>query len=205
MRYLRQFYLFACAVALALPAYAAGLAQLKTFLDSTRSAKGVFSQTVITKSARKPQQTAGIFAWQRPGKFRWSYEKPYKTLLVSDGEKFWSYDPDLNQVAIKKLGTAFGSSPAALLAGQDLERNFELAEGVTKDGIDFVDAKPKGRDASFENIKIGLTNNLPVSMEIHDSFGQITVLKFSQLEANPVLPPAMFRFTAPKGADVLGE
>lgn len=188
-----------------LPANAAGLDQLKTFLDTNRSARGVFTQTVISKSGRKPQQSTGIFALQRPGKFRWSYEKPYKQLLVSDGSKLWSYDPDLNQVAVKKLGSAFGSSPAALLAGQDLDRHFELKDGPTEDGIEFVDAAPKGGDATFERVRIGFAANKPVSMEIHDSFGQVTVLRLTQFEANPVLPAGLFRFTAPAGADVVGD
>lgn len=186
-------------------ARAGGLDQLKTFLDSVKSAKGVFVQTVIAKSGRKPQQSAGIFVLQRPGKFRWSYEKPYKQLLVSDGNKLWSYDPDLNQVAVKKLGAAFGSSPAALLAGQDLDKHFELKEGPAEDGIEFVDATPKGGDASFERVRIGFAANKPVSMEIHDSFGQVTVLRLTQFEANPVLPAGLFRFTAPAGADVVGD
>ena len=188
-----------------LPAQAAGLDQLKTFLDTNRSARGVFTQTVISKSGRKPQQSTGIFALQRPGKFRWSYEKPYKQLLVSDGSKLWSYDPDLNQVAVKKLGTAFGSSPAALLAGQDLDKHFELKEGVSADGVEYVEARPKGGDASFDRVRIGFTGNRPLSMEIHDSFGQITHLRFTQFEANPNLPASLFRFTAPAGADVVGD
>jgi outer membrane lipoprotein carrier protein len=194
-----------CGVGFLAPVQASGLDQLKSFLETNRSARGVFAQTVIAKSGRKPQQSAGIFALQRPGKFRWSYEKPYKQLLVSDGSKLWSHDPELNQVAVKKLGSAFGSSPAALLAGQDLEKHFELKEGITSDGIEFVEARPKGGDASFENMKIGFAVNRPVSMEIHDSFGQVTVLRFTQFEANPVLPPSLFRFVAPAGADVVGE
>ena len=188
-----------------LAANASGLDQLKSFLDTNRSARGVFTQTMVAKSGRKPQQSAGIFALQRPGKFRWSYEKPYKQLLVSDGDKLWSYDPDLNQVAVKKLGTAFGSSPAALLAGQDLGKYFELKEGAAADGVEFVEATPKGGDASFERVKIGFVAKQPVSMEIHDSFGQVTVLRFTRFEANPALPAALFRFVAPAGADVVGE
>ena len=195
----------ASAVGFLTPARATGLDQLKSFLDTNRSARGVFTQTVIAKSGRKPQESAGIFALQRPGKFRWSYEKPYKQLLVSDGSKLWSYDPDLNQVAVKKLGTAFGSSPAALLAGKDLDKHFELKEGTAADGIEFVEATPKGGDASFERVKIGFAANQPVSMEIHDSFGQVTVLRFTGFEANPALPAALFRFVAPAGADVVGE
>jgi outer membrane lipoprotein carrier protein len=188
-----------------LVANAAGLDQLKAFLDTNRSARGMFTQTVLAKSGKKPQQSAGIFALQRPGKFRWSYEKPYKQLLVSDGSKLWSFDPDLNQVAVKKLGTAFGSSPAALLAGQDLDKHFELKEGTVADGVEFIEATPKGGDASFERVRIGFAANRPVSMEIHDSFGQITVLRFTQFEANPALPASLFRFVAPAGADVVGD
>jgi outer membrane lipoprotein carrier protein len=192
-------------LALAVPSIAGGLDQLKSFLDSNRSARGVFTQTVITKSGKKPQQSAGIFALQRPGKFRWSYESPYKALLVSDGTKLWSYDPDLNQVAVKKLGAAFGASPAALLAGQDLDKHFELKEGTSADGVDYVEARPKGGDTSFERVRIGFAANRPVSMDIHDSFGQITHLRFTQFEVNPVLPATLFRFSAPAGADVVGE
>ena len=186
-------------------ARATGLDQLKSFLEANRSARGVFTQTVIAKSGRKPQQSAGIFALQRPGKFRWSYEKPYQQLLVSDGNKLWSYDPELNQVAVKKLGSAFGSSPAALLAGQDLDKHFQLKEGLAADGLEFVEATPKGGDASFERVKIGFATNRPVSMEIHDSFGQVTVLRFTRFEANPALPAGLFHFVAPAGADVVGE
>lgn len=177
-----------CGYGFLVPVQAGGLDQLKSFLEVNRSARGVFTQTVIAKSGRKPQQSAGIFALQRPGKFRWSYEKPYKQLLVSDGIKLWSYDPELNQVAVKKLGSAFGSSPAALLAGQDLDKHFELKEGLAADGLEFVEATPKGGDASFERIKIGFAANRPVSMEIHDSFAQVTMLRFTRFEANPALP-----------------
>ena len=187
------------------PVQAGGLDQLKSFLDTNRSARGVFTQTVIARSGKKPQQSAGIFALQRPGKFRWSYEKPYKQLLVSDGNKLWSYDPDLNQVAVKKLGTALGASPAALLAGQDLDKHFELKDGGAADGIEFVEATPRGGEASFERVKIGFAAGKPVSMEIHDSFGQVTVLRFTGFEANPALPAGMFRFVAPAGADVVGD
>jgi outer membrane lipoprotein carrier protein len=192
-------------LALSLTAEASGLDQLKSFLDTNRSARGAFTQTVIAKSGRKPQQSTGNFALQRPGKFRWSYEKPYPQLLVSDGNKLWSYDPELNQVAVKKVGSAFGSSPAALLAGQDLDQHFAIKEGPSADGIDSIEATPKGGDASFERVKIGFTANRPVNMEIHDSFGQVTVLRFTRFDTNPALPAELFRFVAPVGADVVSD
>jgi len=113
---------------LPLLSHANGLDQLKAFLETTHSARGSFYQSVASKSGRKPQQSSGSFALQRPGKFRWHYEKPYPQLLVSDGDKFWSFDPDLNQVTVRKLGKALGSSPAALLAGGDLGSTFDLKD-----------------------------------------------------------------------------
>lgn len=186
-------------------ALASGTQQLKNFIEVTRSARGSFVQSVSGKSGRKPQQSVGTFAFARPGKFRWSYEKPYVQLLVSDGEKLWSYDPDLNQVAVKRLGKAFGSSPAALLAGESLEKNFILKDAGEAEGLEIVDATPKGEDSSFERVRIGFRDNLPRLMEVRDGFGQVTTLMFHQFESNPALSPGQFRFTPPKGADVVSE
>lgn len=185
--------------------FASGLDQLKTYFASARGARGDFTQTVVGQAGRKPQQSSGSFAFLRPGKFRWTYEKPYSQLLVCDGQKFWSYDKDLNQVSIKKIGDALGATPAALLAGESLERNFVLKDDGAGDGIEFVVATPKAQDANFERIRIGLADNLPRTMEIHDNFGQVTLLNFQRFKSNPDLPASLFQFTPPPGADVAGE
>ncbi len=186
-------------------ASATGLEQLTAFLAEARTVQGGFNQTVISKSGRKPQQSSGTFSLQRPGKFRWIYDKPYAQVLVSDGETLWSYDPDLNQVVTRKLGKSLGSSPAALLAGGNLDSNFELKEGGAGDGLEWVDATPKAKDASFQQVRIGLKNRLPQAMEINDNFGQTTQLRFTRLESNRPLAAEQFRFIPPKGADVIGE
>jgi outer membrane lipoprotein carrier protein len=186
-------------------AEAGGLDQLKSFLGATKSLRGSFTQTVVGKSGRKPQQSAGAFAISRPGKFRWTYEKPYQQLLVSDGDRLWTYDPDLRQATVRRLGQALGSSPAALLAGDALDNNFALTEAGSRDGFEFVEAVPKATDASFERLRIGLKDNLPRIMEVQDNFGQTTTLYLNQLEPQASLSAELFRFTPPKGADVVGE
>lgn len=198
-------FLFLGGLLLSVAASAAGLDQLKSFLDTAKSARGSFTQAVVGKAGRKPQQSSGFFALSRPGKFRWSYEKPYQQLLVSDGEKLWSFDPDLNQVTVKKLDKAFGASPAALLAGDGLESNFVLKDGGVSEGFEFVEATPKAQDASFERVRIGLKDKLPRIMEVRDNFGQTTTLYLNQFEVNAPMPAEVFRFKPPKGADVVGE
>lgn len=197
--------LLLCGLLLGASAHAAGLDQLRAFLDHTKTARGVFAQSVTSKSGRKPQQSAGSFALQRPGKFRWHYERPYAQLLVSDGEKLWSFDPDLNQVTTRKLGKALGSSPAALLAGGDLDAHFVLKNAGEAEGLEMVDATPKAADSTFERVRIGFKDNLPKLMEIRDNFGQVTTLMFTEFHANPQLSKDQFKFVPPKGADVVGE
>ena len=187
-------------------ALASGIAQLKSFIAETRSARANFAQSVQAKSGRKPQVSQGTLVFSRPGKFRWTYDKPYYQLLVGDGEKLWIHDRDLNQVTVRTLGKAIGSSPAALLAGDnELEKNFILKDLGSAEGMELVEATPKTQDGGFERVRIGLSNNLPRVMEVRDNFGQTTTLIFSQFERNPGLPANLFHFTPPKGADILGE
>lgn len=194
------------AMALACPAGASGLDQLKAFLSGAKTGKTTFRQVVGGKSGRVPQESSGTFAFARPGKFRWAYEKPHAQIIVGDGAKLWIYDPDLNQVIVRKLDQALGSTPAALLAGDDaLEKNFELRDGGTSGDAEFVDARPRAADSGFASVRIGLKDNLPRTMELHDSFGQVTQLSFGSFDRNASVDAALFRFVPPPGADVVGE
>jgi outer membrane lipoprotein carrier protein len=188
---------------------AAALDQFKTFVASTKSARGDFTQKLVKNVDGKEkvsQPASGTFLFARPGKFIWTYQKPYEQLLQADGEQLYIYDKDLNQVTVKKLGDALGSSPAAILFGSnDLEKNFTLAEAGSRDGLEWLKATPKNKDTSFEQILIGLKNGAPEAMELKDNFGQTSVLAFKKFEKNPALNATSFKFVMPKGADVINN
>lgn len=191
-------------------ASAAALEQFKTFVATTKSAQGEFSQRLVKADkegkARVSQESTGTFIFARPGKFIWVYQKPYEQVLQADGEKLYIYDKDLNQVTVKKLGNALGSSPAAILFGSnDLEKNFVLKEAGSKDGMEWLQATPMAKDTTFEQIGIGLKNGVPLAMELRDSFGQVSILTFRKFEKNPPLKPGQFKFVPPKGADVFEQ
>jgi outer membrane lipoprotein carrier protein len=42
-------------------------------------------------------------------------------------------------------------------------------------------------------------------MELKDNFGQTTLLRFSNLQRNPAMGASLFRFSPPKGVDVIGD
>ena len=197
------------ALALATAAHAAGAEQLRQFLTQTKTASGEFTQNVTVVNARpgaKPQNSSGKFMFERPGKFRWVYEKPYEQVLIADGEKLYIYDKDLNQVTVKKIGAALPSSPASILFGtNEFEKEFDVKDAGSRDGLDWVDAKPRKKDTTFEKIQLGFKDGLPAAMQLTDSFGQTTQLKFARVERNPKVDTQAFKFSAPKGADVLED
>lgn len=195
-------------------AHAGAVDKLHRFFETTKTMRADFAQIVTAKNGKRPQQSTGVMMFSRPGKFRWQIERPYSQLLVGDGGKVWIYDPDLRQVTVKKMGAALGSSPVALLVGESdgnnsgkgaLERNFSLREAGEREGLEWLEAVPKSPDSGFEKLRLGFSGNDLKSMELFDSFGQLTTLYFSHLERNPPLASALFRFTPPPGVDVLGE
>ncbi len=192
---------------LPLSAHAGGIGKLKEFIAATRSAQANFTQEVMDQNGKRIQSASGVMQFQRPGKFRWTYQKPYEQLIVGDGVKFWLYDVDLNQVTVKKLDAALGSSPAALLSGNnEIERDFILKESGNRDGLEWLQATPKGQDSSFNGILMAFNvQSELVVMELNDMYGHKTVLRFSAMQRNPKLSEQQFKFTPPKGADVLGE
>jgi len=192
---------------LPLAAHAAATDSLKTFIAATHSAQANFTQEVKDKSGKRIQFASGTMQFVRPGKFRWEYRKPYEQLIVGDGKKFWMYDVDLNQVTVKKLDAALGSSPAALLSGSnEIEHSFVLKDLEDHDGLEWLQATPKSAESTFEKILMAFDAHSDLAvMELHDSFGHHTVLRFTNFKSNPSLPPQRFQFVPPKGADVLGE
>ncbi len=187
-------------------AWAAGTDRLNTFMTDTQSAKSEFSQRIVDRSGKVTQESRGTLEFARPGKFRWTYVKPYNQLIVGDGSKVWIYDPDLNQVSIRKIDAALGSTPAALLSGNnDAMKAFVLKDEGTRDGLEWVLATPRQKEANFERIRIGFSAAGLAAMELTDAFGQQTLLKFLTMERNPRIDPSTFQFTPPKGADVIGE
>jgi outer membrane lipoprotein carrier protein len=185
---------------------ASSLERFSDFISGTLTARGEFEQKIFDGNHRLLQESRGVLAFSRPGKFRWSYVKPYAQLIVGDGSKVWIYDEDLKQVTVKKLDQALGSTPAALLAGNnEAMRAFRLSDKGTVDGIEWLEALPRDKEGSFERIRMGFGPSGLKVMELVDSLGQTTVLRFNSLERNPSLSPSLFRFSPPKGADVIGD
>ena len=202
---MRRFGFVLCLFFFAAGAQAASLERFQSYLRTTQAAKGDFTQKVYDKSGKLVQDSRGSFAFLRPGRFRWTYVKPQQ-VIVGDGERVWIHDADLNQVTVRRGTRVLGATPAALLAGaSDIAEAFDLKEIGTKDGLEWLEARPREKEAGFDSVRLGFDTAGVEAMELLDHFGQTTVLRFSNIVRNPQIDPGTFRFTPPKGADVLGD
>jgi outer membrane lipoprotein carrier protein len=192
-----------------------GMVSLERFVRDTRSGRASFTQ-VVTAPARdgqlaKSKTSSGIFEFSRPNRFRFFYQKPFEQTIVADGQTLWLHDVDLNQVTARKLSQVMGGTPAALIAAapnlQALQADFSLRAMPDKDVLQWVQATPKTRDGQLQSISIGFRNAGKTSelavLEIIDSFGQRSVMRFAGFEANPAFNAAHFDFKPPPGADVI--
>ncbi len=186
-------------------AHADAVDALKAFVQQVKTGHATFTQTVTSPDGAKTKTSSGSFEFARPDRFRFAYTKPFEQLIVADGQKVWIYDSDLNQVSSRKFSQALGATPAALLAGSDLSRDFDLVALPPKDGLDWAKATPKAKDGAFESMRIGFKGKQLAAVEITDNFAQRSRLTFAQFNANVELPLENFKFVIPKGVDVLEQ
>ena len=180
--------------------------QLKAFISSSKTLTADFKQISFDEQGSPTQTSFGLFYLQRPGKFRWDYQKPYIQEIVSNAGKVWFFDADLEQVTIKKLDQSLGSTPALLLTGEvSLEENFTLEKQGTDADMVWIKLLPKNEESGFNYILIGLEKGRLAGMELSDSFGQLTRIYFSEVKTNINIDPDVFEFTVPEGADVFEE
>jgi outer membrane lipoprotein carrier protein len=187
-------------------ASAGGMESLEAFVKNVKSGRAEFTQTVTAPpkdgQAARAKVSSGTFEFQRPGKFKFDYKKPFAQSIVADGETLWLYDADLNQVTQRKQSQALGSTPAALIAAapdlRALQADFTLEAAPERDGLQWIKASPKNKEGQLQADALA-------ALEILDSFGQRSVLKFSKVEVNPALPASTFQFKAPAGADVIRQ
>jgi outer membrane lipoprotein carrier protein len=178
---------------------------LRNFVREVKTGKAQFSQTVTSPDGAKKKTSSGSFEFARPNRFRFAYSQPFEQVIVADGQKVWIFDADLNQVSSRKLSAAIGATPAALLAGGNLERDFELSPLPAADGLEWAAAKPKAKESAFDALKVGFRGKELAAVEIVDSFGQRSLLQFSQFKPNVPTAADAFKFVAPKGADVIEQ
>lgn len=192
-------------------AQADGLQSLEAFMQGAQAGKADFTQTVTAPAkdgqAARSKTSSGQFSFQRPGRFKFEYRKPFEQVIVADGKTLWMYDADLNQVTQRAQAKVLDATPAAILASaasvQALRADFDLKAAPDQDGLQWVEALPKAKDGQLKSVRVGFAGDKLAAIDMHDSFGQRSLMRFTGVQTSASLPAETFKFVAPKGADVL--
>jgi outer membrane lipoprotein carrier protein len=186
-------------------AHADAVDALREFTREARTGRAVFTQVVTSADGAKKKTSSGSFEFSRPNRFRFTYSKPYEQLIVGDGQNVWLYDVDLQQVTVRPADQALGATPASLLAGGALEKDFELQAQPSAQGIDWVQATPRAKSegSGFQSLRVGFRGRTLAAIELLDNFGQRSLLSFADVATNGPVPAEAFRFTPPPGVAVL--
>lgn len=189
-----------------IPSLAATPVLVQRYFQDLETLRADFIQRVFDERARIVQTSSGQMLMRKPGQFRWTYRTPNEQIIVADGERLWAYDVDLEQVTVRRLDRALGSTPLALLSGAaPIEESFKVGGAQRRDGLDWFELTPKEPQSEFRALRVAFKGEILVSLELEDHFGQRTRLDFQNLERNPALDPALLRFTPPPGVDVVGD
>ena len=180
---------------------------LHEFARDAKNGRAAFTQVVTSPDGLKKKTSSGSFEFARPDRFRFVYTKPFEQLIVGDGQKVWLYDADLQQASVRAMDKALGATPAALLAGTSLDKDFELQALPAAQGLDWVQATPREKsDANnLQSLRVGFKGKTLAAIELVDGFGQRSLLSFSGVVTNVALDGEHFRFVPPKGVDVLTQ
>ena len=180
--------------------------RLSGLLGNAKTLTARFSQLTLDASGTHLQETSGQLALKRPGQLRWHTDAPLEQLLVSDGQKVWLYDPDLEQVTIQALDQRLTHTPALLLSGDvsQIRESFEITHKEAGDVVDFI-LKPKSSDTLFDSLRLSFRGGVINDMQLIDSVGQRTNILFLGVKMNEILNPDQFTFEIPEGVDVIQE
>ncbi len=182
------------------------LTDFRAYTRDLTSLSGSFTQEVRDKNGRVSRQSAGTFAIARPGKFRFTYEKPYKQTIVSDGVSVWLHDEDLNQLTTRKLADTLSEQPLSLLLDPAAaEKSFELKTLESRGSIGYVEAKPRRADASVDELRIAMVASRPAELSWRDALQNTNTIRFTTLTKNGKLAVDAFSFVPPNGVDILKQ
>jgi outer membrane lipoprotein carrier protein len=180
--------------------------RIQAFLDSADRYHAYFVQQLVDAEGDVLEEGGGEFWLQRPGQFRWYYEPPMERILVSDGEKIWLYDIELEQVTIRPADGALEQTPAGLLVASSMALdNYQLSIRERSGKSIKVGLKPGNGQSDFEDIVLGLEGDTLISLTLADHFGQITIIKFNNIEINTKIDMKLFSLTVPPGIDIIDQ
>ncbi len=183
-----------------------GSQSLQRFFKEVSTYSANFQQVILDENFNPIEESSGKMTIKRPGKFRWDYDEPNPQQVVSDGDKVWFYDIELEQITVKPLKKTLGKTPASLLAGgANVNDSYDVTDINNTGEIAWVRLTPKAKDSDYKDMRLGFAEQRLQILELLDSLGQTTRITLSNTQENVALQDERFVFKPPKGIDIIDE
>lgn len=172
-------------------------------LTNLKNMHAKFRQSLINPQQGIKETSTGELWVSKPSFFKWQVQSPQKQMLLSNGQKLWNYDEDLEQVTISEVPKNISQAPYLLLLTGD-SKVLQKLFSISQNGEHTYRLTPKVNDQSLiKYIDITFAGNTPKSMLIQTEVGQSTHIEFYNISTAKI-PTKTYDFTPPKGVDVLG-
>ena len=184
----------------------AAASQLAAILEQTRTLRADVDVLTLDQDGREIQESTALLVMQKPDHFYWEILSPYSETMLTNGERIWRFEPDLEQVTVEHFNNDINRTPVMLLNGEAAH----IAESYTISSAD-LDAGtlarfilyPKANDSLFTRLSLTFAGNALEEMQFEDSLGQKTSLTFSGLQANTTIDPGTFEFHMPDDVEII--
>lgn len=183
----------------------ADVGQVERYFKGLESLSADFVQTIYDEHGKTIEQASGRMYMERPRRFRWDYQRPYRQLVVADGTRVWLYDESLQQITVEPLDKALGATPLALLSGSKaLSKVFTIQPLQAQGQLSWYELRPHQPQQQLQFLRLGFFDNQLRVLEMDDALQRRTRIALDHVERNPKLDAALFHFTPPPGVDVVG-
>lgn len=159
---------------------------------------------------RKEAVERGTLQIKKPSRMRWVYESPERKIFVADGSRIYSYIPEDRQVIVAPVPSADeATTPALFLSGHgNLERDFAASFPEVADpapGTWSLKLVPHRREAEYDWLVVVVDRATYRLRRLitADAQGGESAFTFSDVRENVGIPDSVFRFTIPRGVDVV--
>lgn len=203
--------LLALAVTQASPAEKAIDAAVAAYAD-IRTARATFEQTIRNPLLGSTLRSKGAFEQARPNRFAFRFSDPAGDVIICDGRYVWVYLPSSAPGRVNRAACGGDVAGSLDLIGEFFtspRSRYTIGDGgaATIDGkaLRVVELTPKDQGAAFVRAKVWIdpTTGALAQFEAQEPSGLVRIVKITSFASNVNVPDASFRFTVPKGVQVV--
>ena len=173
-----------------------------------------FNQKILNDAGELLQQGSGNLAISKPNLVNWKTITPDETLIVSDGNTLWFYDPFIEQASAFSLAKSIHNTPILLLTSDEPElwQQYEVSQQShesdhTQSDLRFI-VIPKDDNSQIKKLTLRFTDASAQSNDtelqlsefsFEDATGQVSQISLSHFNSRVKPQASLFTFTLPEG------